>query len=313
MRCPTLAELPPPPAGKCGWPWTLESPQLPDATLDGHPWPRISIVTPSFNQAEFLEETIRSVLLQGYPNLEYIIKDGGSTDGAIDTIRKYAPWLTHWETGPDGGQVNAINSSLALTSGVILNWLNSDDYLLPCALETIAQVFSSDKKLDLYIASNISVWKDDRNNHAYRMIAFTPTIRDWVYVRYGLTGVAQDACFFSKQIWLDSGPLDNRYDFSFDSDFYAKAQLGARHIALGSQLVSVMNRHDRQKTHVNFHSLKGEEIRNPQLSALKSVLRRSLRSRVGPLLCELLKVFMNRHRAGIFSVQHKDGVGFEVR
>ena len=139
MRCPTLAELPPPPAGKTGWPWTVESPQLPDAMPDGKPWPRISIVTPSYNQGQFIEETIRSVLLQGYPDLEYIIMDGGSTDGAIDIIRRYEPWLTHWESGQDGGQSAAIGKGFAKVTGEIQAWVNSDDGYLPSAFQRVAR------------------------------------------------------------------------------------------------------------------------------------------------------------------------------
>jgi cellulose synthase/poly-beta-1,6-N-acetylglucosamine synthase-like glycosyltransferase len=88
MHCPTLADLPPPPPAKSGWPWTLESAQLPETMPDGRSWPRISIITPSYNQGQFIEETIRSVLLQGYPDLEYIIMDGGSSDQSLDVIER---------------------------------------------------------------------------------------------------------------------------------------------------------------------------------------------------------------------------------
>ena len=139
MRCPTLSELPPPPPGKSGWPWTEETPMAPPTLPDGSPWPRVSIVTPSYNQGQYLEETIRSVLLQGYPDLEYIIIDGGSTDESVTIIEKYAPWLAYWVSEPDRGQSHAINKGFARATGEIYAWLNSDDYYWPGAIVIAAR------------------------------------------------------------------------------------------------------------------------------------------------------------------------------
>jgi len=144
MRCPTLAELPPAPPGRTGWPWTEESPQLPDAMPDGSPWPRVSIVTPSYNQGQFIEETIRSVLLQGYPDLEYMVIDGGSTDGSVEIIRKYEPWLAYWVSEKDRGQSHAINKGWEKATGRIIAYLNSDDTYLPSALAKVAASWHSD-------------------------------------------------------------------------------------------------------------------------------------------------------------------------
>jgi len=92
--------------------------RVPASMPDGSPWPRITLVTPSFNQGQFIEKkTIRSVLLQGYPNLEYIVMDGGSTDASAAIIRKYEKWITHWESQKDRGQSDAINRGLARATG----------------------------------------------------------------------------------------------------------------------------------------------------------------------------------------------------
>ena len=106
---------------------------------DGESWPKISIITPSYNQGRFIEECIRSVLLQSYPNLEYIIIDGGSTDETVNVIKKYEPWLAYWESEPDRGQSHAINKGLAKSTGKLFNWHNSDDVLAPDSLATMVR------------------------------------------------------------------------------------------------------------------------------------------------------------------------------
>src|SRR6185503_20481856 len=124
MQSPSLNDLPAPPPGCTGWPWSEESVRVASPSF-----PRITVTTPSFNQRSFLEATIRSVLLQGYPNLEYFVMDGGSTDGSVEIIKKYAPWIDYWVSEPDGGQSAAINRGLQMGTGKFAAWINSDDLL----------------------------------------------------------------------------------------------------------------------------------------------------------------------------------------
>lgn len=139
LNCDNLIDFPNPPADKNGWPWINDLNTGSPVMTNGKPWPKISIITPSFNQGQFLEETIRSVLMQHYPNLEYIIIDGGSSDDSVNIIRKYEPWISYWVSEKDNGQTHAINKGLALCTGEIFNWINSDDYLNPNSLRVIAE------------------------------------------------------------------------------------------------------------------------------------------------------------------------------
>jgi glycosyltransferase involved in cell wall biosynthesis len=124
---------------RVGWPWSLENSVDANTLTANVNYPKITVLTPNYNYGHYLEETIRSVLLQGYPNLEYIIIDGGSTDNSLEIIKKYEPWLTYWVSEPDRGQTHAINKGLAKVTGEIFNWINSDDILMPGALLAIAQ------------------------------------------------------------------------------------------------------------------------------------------------------------------------------
>ncbi len=222
MPPPTLNDLPPPP-GKSGWPWTEESPRLPDAMADGAPWPRISVVTPSYNQAAFLEETIRSVLLQGYPNLEYIVIDGASADGSKAIIERYAPWLSYWVSEPDRGQSHAINKGFVRSTGAIMAWLNSDDTYEPGALKAVAGKFSSEVRPDVvYGNANIV----DEKSRVIREIRSVPFNRMAFY--YGTINLHQASIFWTRDLFRKSGKIEEELRFAMDTNLWHRfAALGA--------------------------------------------------------------------------------------
>jgi glycosyltransferase involved in cell wall biosynthesis len=120
----------------------VESPLFdPEVSTTADPaWPRISIITPSFNQAPFLERTVISIQNQGYPNREHIVIDGGSTDRSVEFIRNYEPRFAYWQSGPDDGQCDAINIGAARATGTFMTWINSDDLLLPGSLNRIGEL-----------------------------------------------------------------------------------------------------------------------------------------------------------------------------
>lgn len=128
-----------PKSTKKGWPWDLETD--PKIYADKTHWPKITIVTPSYNQGQFIEETIRAVLLQNYPNLEYIVMDGGSSDNTKEILGQYAPWLSFYESKKDRGQGHAINKGFSLASGDIYAWINSDDFYMDQSFYTLASAF----------------------------------------------------------------------------------------------------------------------------------------------------------------------------
>ena len=230
MRCPTLTELPPPPPGRTGWPWTEESPQLPDTMPDGSPWPRVSIVTPSYNQARFIEETIRSVLLQGYPDLEYIIVDGGSTDGSVEIIRKYEPWLAYWVSEKDAGQADAINKGWQRSSGEILAWLNSDDTYEPAAIGTAVSLLECYPDVAM-IAGDCRVI-DASGNVIRRLPAGEYNLINQLFSN----AIPQPGTFVRRPIAEAIGYLDGSMHYVFDADFWMRLSLAGAKIVRWSSL-----------------------------------------------------------------------------
>lgn len=180
--------------------------------------PRITVVTPSFNQVEFLEETILSVLNQGYPNLQYIIIDGGSSDGSVEIIRKYEMRLTYWVSEKDKGQSNAINKGWQRASGEILCWLNSDDYLLPDTLFRVAELFKKHPDAGFIHANAIRIDQTGQPSGEPLGGHFdlaTSLIRS-------KNPVAQPATFIAKQALADVGFLNEDLHMSMDWDLWIR-------------------------------------------------------------------------------------------
>ncbi len=246
MICPTLAELPPPPPGRAGWPWTAGSDPTPDAMPDGSPWPRLSIVTPSYNQAQFIEETIRSVLLQGYPNLEYIIIDGGSTDGSVEIIRKYEPWLTYWVSEKDRGQSHAINKGFERATGEVLAWLNSDDvYCEGAVMHAVCAL--ADSKASVVNGRCRQI--DQRTGAEYELDAarldFDALVaRCWV----GDLIPHQPSTFFTRQAYSAVGGfVDETLSYAMDLDLWLRLAKQHRFQPL-DRVLSVYHVHAESKT-----------------------------------------------------------------
>jgi glycosyltransferase involved in cell wall biosynthesis len=178
-------------------------------------WPRISIVTPSYNQAQFIEETIRSVLLQGYPNLEYIIIDGGSDDGSVEIIRKYEPWLAYWVSEPDRGQSHAINKGFDQATGEILAWLNSDDIYMPDALENVREPFS-DPEIDLVYGD---AHKIDATGNFIGKCGHVQVYRRELMTKE-CNIIVQPAAFFRRSAFERVGGLDETLNNVMDYDLW---------------------------------------------------------------------------------------------
>ena len=200
-----------------GWPWTQPS-DIPSFLFDeGVPWPKISIVTPNYNYGYFLEEAIRSVFLQGYPNLEYIVMDGGSTDNSLDIIKKYEPWITYWESKKDRGQTHALNKGFEKASGDIIAWINSDDLYLPGAFYAVArQYLENPHKI---ILGDVEDFYEDKSRPPKRMRLHHVTSRSmlkpldegWLW--------HQPGTFVPMHIQNKIGALDESLHYAFDKDW----------------------------------------------------------------------------------------------
>jgi glycosyltransferase involved in cell wall biosynthesis len=211
-----LEDLPSPPPAKLGWPWTEISPVRSWSASRLDNLPKVSVITPSYNQARFLEETIRSVLLQNYPNLEYIIIDGGSQDGTLEIIQRYAPWLSYWVSEEDHGQGDALNKGLRVANGVYIGWLNSDDLYLPGLLNDSVAYLVENPEVSVVYRDCLIV--DDHSAVIGRSDAREFDLQEYLKHDY----IAQQTALIRKVDLDDIGGINPSLHYHLDYDLFLR-------------------------------------------------------------------------------------------
>ena len=205
--------------------------------------PTISIVTPSFNQGQFLEDTIESVLGQRYPFLEYVVQDGGSEDGSRQILERYSGRLHHWESAPDGGQARALNRGFARTSGEVMAYLNSDDLLLPGALSYVARFLLKHPKVDVVYGHRILI--DELGREIGRQVIPRHNDRVLSWADF----IPQETVFWRRAAWERAGAtFDESFQYALDWDLWVRLrEVGARMVRL-PRFLGAFRVHDAQKT-----------------------------------------------------------------
>ena len=223
---------------------------MPLARIDGAPWPTIAIVTPSYNQGEYIEETIRSVLLQGYPELCYVVIDGGSSDNTTEILRKYDRHIDFWISEPDKGQADAINKGFAKARGDILAWLNSDDVYEKGVLAEVAELFLRHPDTDV-ISGRCRLWYGDARDFLFEpspLRSFEDFLRiqsNWMAGKI----IVQPETFFRRSAFDKTNGLDDRLYYCFDVSLWMDmARAGCKFDSVDRHW-SNLRKHDGQKTH----------------------------------------------------------------
>ncbi len=225
-------------------------------------WPRISIVTPSFNQARFLEKTILSVLNQDYPNLEYIIIDGGSLDGSVEIIKKYERRLAWWVSEPDRGQSAAINKGFAASSGDLLAWLNSDDAYMPGTLQVAGRVFAARPEIDLLYGDTLLIDQNDVLLRELKEVRFSKRA-----LVHGAVNLVQPNALWRRQAFFQAGALRTDYHYCLDVDLWL------RMIGCGSRFYHVRRPFALYRLHTDAKSVARPDLTAEELRRLnKEVL-----------------------------------------
>ena len=206
-------------------------------------YPRITIVTPSFNQDEYLRETIESILNQNYPNLEYIVIDGGSTDKSVEIIREYKERIYYWVSEKDKGQSDAINKGFKIATGDLLNWINSDDVLFPGALKRIAEAFIKHPEADLIVGNQAFCDKEGRIEHA----SVVPS-RMAISVANWIIPIGQQSTFFSARAYRRVVGVREDLHAIMDQDLYYRILVSGGRLASAKGMIGMIRIHPEAKS-----------------------------------------------------------------
>ncbi len=221
--------------------------------------PKISVITPSYNQGKFLEQTILSVISQCYPNLEYIIMDGGSTDESVEIIKKYEQHITYWQSKPDNGQAGAINEGFKHATGDILCWLNSDDMYMPGIFDRIAAIFANTSKPAIVFGNCLHF-----NEHSSKTRGSDVVGDDARHILSLYDYIIQPSSFWNRAAWLATGALEESMHFAFDWDWFIRAQ------NTGVQFVPVQDYLSIYRIHESHKTGTGGDKRNEELKKIVS-------------------------------------------
>jgi glycosyltransferase involved in cell wall biosynthesis len=242
MPTPIATGPPPFSPDKARWPW-IEAAPSPEAPAGSPILPRVSIVMPSLNQGAFVEEAIRSVLLQHYPDVELIVVDGGSTDGTVATVENYRNRLAHWICEPDAGPANALNKGFSLATGEILGFLNADDFLLPGSLAKVVREFAHHPEADVV------------SGHGYLANASGEVGAPFISDRWNLTRFAYDACvlvqaatFFRRSRFNQLKGFNEGNRTAWDMELWADFALAGATFHSFDEFLAVYRLHERSIT-----------------------------------------------------------------
>lgn len=245
MNLIAIEDLPPPPVGKTGFPWTQTADFGKAFETD---LPKISIITPSFNQGAYIEATIRSILLQNYPNLEYIVIDGGSSDETVTILQKYDKWIDYWVSEPDKGQSDALNKGLAKATGTIFNWLNSDDYYLPNALRTVGQAFKQNDLLNVFCGREVVL----PPNAIQPLTQPSPptVVRPTLEETIAIGTINQPPTFFRLALFRQLGMVPTELYYCMDAALWLNylTQFGLENITHSDAILNVFRLHNHSKS-----------------------------------------------------------------